>query len=300
MKQRLKIFKIIYWLKISLLVIILSISSWSCTEKIDIELDNTYTRLVVWGELTTDTTVHTVRLTRTAGYFFNQPALGVSDAQVTIDDGETTIILTENVQIKGTYETPPDYFGVPGKIYTLDISGVDIDGDGIPENHSASSKLRSVNPVDSIQLEYNEMWEAWEVKVFAWDSPDKDWYLFKVYRNNILVSDTLTEWFAQTDDLFNGNYTNGITSQLLQDEYEDERPEVGDTITFEINGITEEFYNFVIGMQQEIMFSAPLFSGPPANVSTNLTNDALGFFAVYSAERASTIVTEIPNVKPGK
>ena len=136
MKQRLKIFKIIYWLKISLLVIILSISSWSCTEKIDIELDNTYTRLVVWGELTTDTTVHTVRLTRTAGYFFNQPALGVSDAQVTIDDGETTIILTENVQIKGTYETPPDYFGVPGKIYTLDISGVDIDGDGIPDRKS--------------------------------------------------------------------------------------------------------------------------------------------------------------------
>jgi len=300
MKQSLKIYRIKNWLKISLLVIILSISSWGCTEKIDIELDNTYTRLVVWGELTTDTTVHTVRLTRTADYFFNQPTMGVSDAQVSINDGENTITLTENAQIKGTYETPSDYFGVPGKIYTLDITGVDIDGDGISENYSASSKLRSVNPVDSIQLEYNEMWEAWEVKVFTWDSPDKDWYLFKVYRNNVLVSDTLTEWFAQTDDLFNGNYTNGITSQFLQDEYEDERPEVGDTVTFEINGITEEFYNFVIGMQMEIMFSAPLFSGPPANVSTNLTNDALGFFAVYSAERASAIVTEDPYVKSGK
>lgn len=297
MKQSLRIYRIIIWLKLSLLVMILSISSWSCTEKINIELDNTYTRLVVWGELTTDTTVHTVRLTRTADYFFNQPTFGVSDALVTINDGENTITLFENAQIEGTYQTPSDYYGIPGKTYTLDISGVDIDGDGTSENYSASSRLRNVNPVDSIQLVYNEMWEAWEVKVFAWDSPDKDWYLFKVYRNNVLVSDTLTEWFAQTDDLFNGNYTNGITSQFLQDEYEDERPDVGDTVTFEINGITEEFYNFVIGMQMEIMFSAPLFSGPPANVSTNLTNDALGFFAVYSAERASAIVTEDPYVK---
>ena len=300
MKQSLKIYRIIIWLKLSLLVMILSISSWSCTEKINIELDNTYTRLVVWGELTTDTTVHTVRLTRTADYFFNQPTFGVSDAFVTINDGENTITLFENAQIEGTYQTPSDYYGIPGKTYTLNISGVDIDGDGTSENYSASSRLRNVNPVDSIQLVYNEMWEAWEVKVFAWDSPDKDWYLFKVYRNNVLVSDTLTEWFAQTDDLFNGNYTNGITSQLLQDEYEDERPDVGDTVTFEINGITEEFYNFVIGMQMEIMFSAPLFSGPPANVSTNLTNDALGFFAVYSAERASAIVTEDPYVKTVK
>ena len=297
MKQSLRIYRIIIWLKLSLLVMILSISSWSCTEKINIELDNTYTRLVVWGELTTDTTVHTVRLTRTADYFFNQPTFGVSDALVTINDGENTITLFENAQIEGTYQTPSDYYGIPGKTYTLDISGVDIDGDGTSENYSASSRLRNVNPVDSIQLVYNEMWEAWEVKVFAWDSPDKDWYLFKVYRNNVLVSDTLTEWLAQTDDLFNGNYTNGITSQFLQDEYEDERPDVGDTVTFEINGITEEFYNFVIGMQMEIMFSAPLFSGPPANVSTNLTNDALGFFAVYSAERASAIVTEDPYVK---
>ena len=300
MKQSLKIYRIINWLKLSLLLMILSISSWSCTEKINIELDNTYTRLVVWGEITTDTTIHTVRLTRTADYFFNQPVLGVSDAFVTINDGENTITLFENAQIEGTYQTPSDYYGIPGKTYTLNISGVDIDGDGTSENYSASSKLRNVNPVDSIQLVYNEMWEAWEVKVFAWDSPDKDWYLFKVYRNNVLVSDTLTEWFAQTDDLFNGNYTNGITSQFLQDEYEDERPEVGDTVTFEINGITEEFYNFVIGMQMEIMFSAPLFSGPPANVSTNLTNEALGFFAVYSAERASAIVTEDPYVKPVK
>ena len=300
MKQSLNLCNIKNWPKISFLFMILSLSSWSCTEKINIELDNTYTRLVVWGELTTDTTVHTVRLTRTADYFFNQPTLGVSDAQVTINDGENTITLTENAQIKGTYETPPDYFGVPGKIYTLDISGVDVDGDGIPENHSASSKLRSVNPVDSIHLEIIEIMEALVVNVFAWDSPEKDWYLFKVYLNNVLVSDTLTEWFAQTDDLFNGNYTNGITSQILYSDYENERPEVGDTVTFEINGITEEFYNFVIGMQQEIMFSAPLFSGPPANVTTNLTNDALGFFAVYSAERASTIVTEVPNVKPGK
>ncbi len=41
----------------------------SCTEKIDIALDNSYIRLVVEGCVTTDTMRHTVRLTTTSSYY---------------------------------------------------------------------------------------------------------------------------------------------------------------------------------------------------------------------------------------
>jgi hypothetical protein len=43
----------------------------SCTERIDIELDSTYRRLVVQGAVTSDSVRHRVFLTTTSDYFSN-------------------------------------------------------------------------------------------------------------------------------------------------------------------------------------------------------------------------------------
>jgi hypothetical protein len=55
---------------------------YSCTEPIDIILDSSFSRLTVFGEISTDTTSHKIKLTRSADYFYNKPAEGVSDAVV--------------------------------------------------------------------------------------------------------------------------------------------------------------------------------------------------------------------------
>jgi predicted RNA-binding protein with TRAM domain len=193
----------------------------------------------------------------------------------------------------GMYYTSGDYHGVPGKTYTLTIRDLDIDGDGVMEEYSASSELNPVNPIDSITLRYFDAFgfTGYEVQIYAWDSPEKDWYSFKVHKNGVLLTDTLTELIVQNDDFFNGNYTYGITSQFLSNDKEEEVVEVGDTITFEINGITEDYYNYVIEAQTEVFESSPLFSGPPANIRTNLNNDAIGFFSAYSVNYSSTIAT---------
>jgi predicted RNA-binding protein with TRAM domain len=193
----------------------------------------------------------------------------------------------------GMYFTPSDYHGIEGKTYTLHIRDVDIDGDGQDEEYSASSDLNPVNPVDSIKLRYWDHYglTGYEVQVYAWDSPQPDWYSFKVHKNGILLTDTLYEIIVENDEFFNGNYTYGITSQFLSNDKPEEVLEIGDTITFEINGITEDYYNFIIEAQSQVFTQTPLFSGPPANIRTNLDNGAIGFFAAYSAKYSSTIAT---------
>ena len=57
----------------------------SCTEIIDVELDSTYTRLVVYGEITTDSVHHQVSLTKSSDYFSNKPPPPVSDAVVELE-----------------------------------------------------------------------------------------------------------------------------------------------------------------------------------------------------------------------
>jgi hypothetical protein len=262
-----------------------------CTERIEIEVDSSYTRLVVEGYINTDTIQHSVRLTKSSDYFYNQPAPYLSDAIVTISDGDSTIFLSESQDHPGTYLTHPGYYGVPGKTYTLEISHVDIDNDGVFEEYTASSELRQTNKVDSIQLEplTGDNFNIFQILVFALDPPAKDFYAFKVLKNRILVTDTLSELIIQDDIFFNGNYIYGAPSQFLDQNEQDEVVHSGDTITFEINGITEEYYKFIMEAQSETFYQTPLFSGPPANISSNISNGAIGFFTAYSINRCSIV-----------
>ena len=275
------------------ITILMTVSLWNCTERIEVDVDSSYTRLVVEGYVTTDTAAHWVRLSTTSDYFYNLPAPPVRAASVTIDDGLQVFTLTESDTLPGRYYTTADFHGIPGRKYVLNIRDVDVNGDGITEEYSASSLLNPVNPIDSIKLRYFDAFGAtgYEVQVYALDPPTRDWYSFKVHRNGVLLTDTLSELIVQNDDFFNGNYTYGITSQFLSDDKPDEVVEIGDTITFEINGITEDYYNYVLEAQSQIFSQSPLFGGPPANIRTNLDNNAIGYFTAYSVNYSSTIAT---------
>jgi hypothetical protein len=276
------------------LISFLALSLSDCTERIEVKIDSSYTRLVVEGYVTTDTMPQWVKLSTTSDYFYNQPAPRVSGAHVTIDDGERVYELEESDSLPGMYFTALDFYGVPGRTYTLDIRNVDVNRDGLYEEYSASSELNPVNPIDSIRLRYFEAFgnSGYEVRVWAQDPPRKDWYSFKVHKNGVLLTDTLAEMIVQNDDFFNGNYTYGITSQFLSNDKPDEIVSVGDTITFEINGITEDYYHFIMEAQSQIYGQTPLFSGPPANIRTNLSNGAIGYFTAWSTAYSSTVATE--------
>ncbi len=54
-------------------ILLLSALLYGCTERIDVTLDETYTRLVVDGFVATDSGTYQVALTKSADYFFNAP-----------------------------------------------------------------------------------------------------------------------------------------------------------------------------------------------------------------------------------
>ena len=259
----------------------------SCTERIEVELDDSYTRLVVDGAITTDTMAHKVILTYTTSYYYNQSPPGVSGATVTISDGFETYPLHESIEKPGEYLTDSNVYGVPGRTYTLNIS-LDKEINGF-RDYTASCELRDVAPLDSIGLRYLDDWEFWEIQCYALDPPTRDFYMFKNYKNGKLNTDTINEVFVTDDRLFNGSYTNGVGTGYLNNKKPDEAVHPGDTIKLQISGITEEYMKFVISVQTESGYKNPLFSGPPANVKGNISNGAVGFFTAYSAKYATVV-----------
>jgi len=265
----------------------------SCTERIEVELDETYTRLVVEGNLTNDTMEHKVLITKSSSYFYNQASPKVSGAEVRItDDLGNSIQLTE--QEAGIYSTPNNFFGVIGRTYALQIDLKEEIGGST--RYEASSRMENVAPIDSIRMEFNTQFGEdgfWIVKLYALDPADvENYYLFNVYKNGILMTDTLEKVSFTDDKIFDGNYTYGIGISYFNNSYEDQSFKLGDSVSLQMGGITSEHFTFLSNMNEATSFQNPLFGGPPANVVGNISGGAFGYFSAYSTTYSTIILSE--------
>lgn len=274
-------------------IILLAVVAFSaCTKRIDINLDQqAYARLVVEGAISTDTTTHLVELSQTGDYFENQPPTPVSGASVRIYNDLEEYQLEEKPANSGRYFTASDVYGTVGRDYHLEILlDEEIGGAKLFE---AASHIYPINELDSITLEFYDWGEAgfYEVQCYVLDPPTTDYYMFHIYRNGVLVNDTITDVFVVDDILYNGNYTNGIGVGYFNQDQENEKLVPGDIVTLQVSRITKEYTEFLWNVQEEVSYQSPLFSGPPANVNGNISNGAFGAFAAYSSSYASTMLT---------
>lgn len=282
--------KSIYYFAFILLLI-------SCTEKMDVDLGSTYTRLTVEAKLTSDLQKHFVKLSESSDVFYNQSAVPIKLAQIVISDGITDFTFTETKP--GFYESVIEFAGEPGRTYSLNISNVDIDKDGNSEEYFASATMPYPYQIDGVKMHYDDNFldengdrgEFWLLELFMQDNANqKDYYGFASRINNVLVDDTITEVLVVKDTYFNGESTKGVEAGEFDQSKPDEIIHNNDEITLECYAITEDYYEFVTEFQLMDEEQSPLFSGSPSNIRTNISNEAIGYFAVYSITRSKAIV----------
>lgn len=267
----------------------------SCTEKMNIDLKSTDPILTVEGSVTSDLKNHKVILKESSDVYNKDQSNRISNAVVTVSDG-TKIFSYSEVQ-PGYYESDLKFAGQPGKTYTLSIDNVDINKDGKTEKYKASSYMRDPYVIDKIKLHFDPDYEAkddeegefWLVKLFLQDNPKtKDYYAFACRKNNILVHDTITEIIVQKDTYFNGSQTKGVNVGELNQSKSDEILKDKDVITLETYAIGKDYYYF-IDQFQKMSEDRSMFSGPPGNIKTNISNGGIGFFSAYSITRTSIV-----------
>lgn len=267
----------------------------SCKETVnDIEYGISDTRLAVWGAISTDTTRHLVRLTKSGQVIQNTPYETVSNAEVSISDGTTVFPLTEDPSNKGSYYTAPNVYGVPGRTYTLTINNVDINGDGQMERYTAQSELKRENPIDSIHVLYdnsNPDMVGWYVNLFTKDIGGRNFYLVKARKNGVMMTDSVYKYSFTDNTAFEGKYFYGLGVYFFNEKYKREKLTPGDTVSLELYGITEDYFNFIMDYILEYYPKVPIFSGASSNIRTNISpgESAIGNFTAYSIERKSTV-----------
>jgi hypothetical protein len=262
----------------------------ACTEPYDTELESSFVRLVVQGSINTELKAHRVSLTKSGDYFSNTASPKVTGASVSISDGKNIFNLQEVSD--GLYETDT-IAGEVGKTYTLTIN---TDG----ETYEASCYLNYCPPIDSINFGFYDL-SAYDIidssayvllNALEPNTPD-NYYMWNVYRNNILETDTMNEVYFADDEFINGAYMYDVEVGWVR------KVEIGDTITLEILSITEEYYNYIYQVLSVTDWNMGPFGGPPANPNGNVfevndndnnNDDPVGFFLAYSNYRITKII----------
>jgi hypothetical protein len=264
-----------------------------CEEIMDLQFEGKSQKtLVVEGQITSDTMAHQVMLSWTGDFFNKPPQDMASGATVTITDGEKTFGLTESLTQPGIYKTDPDVYGEPGKFYTLQIR--------LPDGRefSGTEEMPDCSDIDSIAQSddydhgfFGFEYYGYDLLLYAMEpEPIGDYYMYFLYLNDSLCSDSITEVVFASDEFVNGNYINGLPTHVIPEDLF-----TGDSmkVTLEMQSITTAYYEFLSGMLLEIWRGSP-WDGPPANVPSNVNNGARGYFRASDVKRESRMFYATP------
>ncbi|UBM63559.1 DUF4249 domain-containing protein [Candidatus Sulfidibacterium hydrothermale] len=253
----------------------------SCTERIDIPLKTGDEKLVVEGYLFDTDSVSWVRLSKTAGYFSDQPTPSVSDASVVVEHNTEQWSLQESKTNPGTYYLRDSSFRlIPNDTFQLKIRLKEPVG-GYTDYESQTFVPAPRLHLDSLSIEYSTDFDKWMIRCYGQDLPGKDYYLFNSQVNGKIVTDSIQLKVVREDVFFDGRYLSGPVIQVLNQDM----LKPGDFYTLLVSNITGEYYDYITGLQDEVNEKNPLFSGPPANVPGNINHGALGFFTAFFTER---------------
>ncbi|MCL2074356.1 MAG: DUF4249 domain-containing protein [Marinilabiliaceae bacterium] len=279
-------------LKFFFLIFILLIS---CTERIDINTRNAAPRLSVFGYLTNQPGVHTIKITYTAGYFTTEAPIGISNAIVSIFDGDNHYILAENPDTAGVYYTDSLFFAIEGKTYTLDIS-LDFNRDGTNEQYRATALMPFATRVDSVILSPSQFLPDHPNLLLYGMVPQIQKNYLALYLQKNSEESTIFDYFLILTDSYFESGDSGIINGYEFPCFIRDGIQKGDTISFTVKSFSEDFSTFISHARSEVGGSNPIFGGPPADVRTNIfaidnnnTTPIVGYFGAFPQDGKSTI-----------
>ncbi len=261
---------------------------FGCEEVIDWPVDSDEVRLIVEGRITNEMKAHQITLTQTADYFNPADPVPVENAIVTISDGNETFSLEQSAP--GVYQSEP-FAGQVGRTYSLAIAlASPLAGES---EFTASSTMMAPATLDSMSArnieeeDFGELFEYTSLAVWGVGNlEDENGYLIEVYLNDELESDSIDEAVTFDDEFFSEEF---VAFELYA--IEEPMAEENDSVTLIMHTVEKEFVEFHDQLLTESEPRDPFgLSSPPANVSTNISGTALGYFYASSVDTVTAIV----------
>jgi hypothetical protein len=258
--------------------LVLSLLFVSCEEPFELDTQQALPRVVIDGLVTDNPAYQHVTIKWSGGFYNDEEAVAIENAVVSVsDDAGHVVNFVHNPSNKadssGIYVPETAFAGEIGKTYFL---RVELDG----QVYEGSDKMADVIPVDSLTVVPDEDEQEdpevdgrfYEVLLFTKEPQnEKNFYLFKFYRNDTLTYDTETDIYFSDDELLAENI-DGVEAPIYYSK--------GDRAKVEVFSMSRVGYVFYSDLFNLLNNDGGMFSPIPATPRSNLSNDALGFFHV--------------------
>ena len=216
----------------------------------------------------------------------NQKPLPVSGAIVNVSNEDSTWQFTENPEMPGNYNSPTGFIAVIGKNHTLFISHAN-------KIYSAKSSIVEGTTFKELQYLKNSGNNLYHI----------DWVASAFSAEKAAMWEILLDWskvhgYEQTDTMVTKARLLFYTlptldvSEIFAPEMEQISFPSGTTITERRYSLTPEHAEFARELLLETNWSGGFFNVASANVITNLSGGAKGYFGICSVTSLS--ITVIP------
>lgn len=250
----------------------------ACQEVVEVDLKETSAKLVIDGLVTDQPGPYYVKLSTTGNFYSTEPAPTIADAVVTIaDDAGNSETLTQEFE-PGSYQTNL-LQGVVGRTYYLTVQH-----NG--QTYQSEAYLPPVTDIDSLKPKFVKESvtkdEGYYLYFYAKEPRgEANYYRFLIYENDSLYNSK--EDILIANDEFVKGYINGLELDYPFD--------LGDKVRLEMYSLTKPAYDYYNGLINVYGNDGGLFSPPPANPPTTISNGALGIFRASSFKSAEVIIT---------
>lgn len=248
----------------------------SCKEKIDIDIPAGEKKFVVEAELTTETDSSFVKLSMTADYYSSDPYPTISNAAVTVTSNGVSTVFSHVGN--GFYKAPSPFAGIKNQTYELNIVHQG-------KTYTSTAVLVPMFRVDSIFQVFKPkkfpLEEGYSINYIGFDDRPKVKYTyFRIgYFDTILQRDSLSE----DKILFNSDQT--PINEYYTFELPFTRFKVGETCIMIFRSVDKNMNDFIEAYNTQTSGAPGPFQSPPANLPTNITGGAIGYFATYDVVR---------------
>jgi hypothetical protein len=271
-------------------ILLIALLLAGCEETVQLDINQVPVRVTIEGQVTNVTGRQYVRVTRSGGFYETGSTERVANAQVIIrDDAGEQMQFIHNpggdADSAGYYMPSNQYIGVVGRTYTMSVQ---LDG----RTYEATDKLLRVTKIDSMGYRPNVFREReepsdgkiWELLIYAKEPQDtEDNYLIKYYRNDSLVYNGETDVYV-LNDYGVGEKIDGVPSSVYYAP--------GDKARVEMYSLSRDGFLFYSDLVTILNSDGGMFSPPPANPRSNISNGALGFFQVSAINAKEVVLTQ--------
>ena len=252
--------------------VVVFISS-SCQKVIDVDLKSVDPEIVIEANVSDQAGPYLVQLSKTVN--FDQPNVfpGVSGAVVILSDNMGNADTLTEVS-SGKYYTS-SLAGVPGRNYFLKVQA-----EG--EEYIAASFMSSAVVIDTIMVDsltFGGVSNKYLNVTFT--DPASPGNFYRIIE--IINGDTLSIINLSNDEFENGRQ---ITVPIFSDE--DPTLKSGDNVVIVLQCIDENVFDYFLELL--MMINSGGQSAAPANPTSNISNNALGYFSAYSVRSKSIVI----------